>query len=209
MKDTMKLTAERSLFCAALTFFFAVAGCSHKHPSPLMQNPETNEESATGIPPLTEQKSDPLTQADIALYLKVMRAAAARVRKPSEDDTRTLARAKQIMAASASGHAPDAADADELQRASQIYLSMDQIVVREMGIDAANYTAIADAIEAVIPNPSAPMVSTNTRALRPRSPFERRIAEVNAENLATLAPYRAEIQSLLGIVRNPANLPTS
>jgi hypothetical protein len=46
--------------------------------------------------------------------------------------------------------------------------------------------------------------ATPTDAL---TPLEKRLSDVNAANEKFLAPYRPDIQKLIAIVRNPANLP--
>ncbi len=200
---------SRNFFLCAILALCAIGGCRRNHPSPLAQIAGGAGTTTNGIPPLTEQKQDPLTPSDVELYLKVMRAAAERVRNPNSEDTQTLAQARQIMAAAANGRVPSSADASTLQHASQICLAMDQIVVRELRVDPANYTAIADAIEAVIPSPFPSTPQNKSTELPPRSPMERHLAEVDAANQAFLVPYRDEIQSLLAVVRNPANLPRS
>ena len=78
-------------------------------------------------------------------------------------------------------------------------------------MDAAAYLGVARAVEAVVPNPQ--IVATEKKmqedAGSPQSPLDRRIAAVNAANRIFLTPYRDEIERLLAIVRNPANLPKS
>ncbi|MGO9640386.1 MAG: hypothetical protein ACLP1Y_03645 [Candidatus Acidiferrales bacterium] len=207
MKDATKPSAGCLLLCVSIAAICGLTGCSRNHPPPLTQFAGSAGATATGIPPLTEQKLDPLTSSDVDLYLRVMRAAAARVQHPSTEDTRTLAQAKQIMTAAASGRVPDSADASTLQHASQICMAMDQIVARELRVDLAGYTAVADAIEAVVPNPAVSMPQQKPGEIPVRSPLERRMAEINAANETFLAPYSAEIQGLLAVVRNPANLP--
>jgi hypothetical protein len=198
---------SHNFFLRTIIVLCTLSGCSRNHPPPLAQIAGSAGTTTTGIPPLTEQKSDPLTQSDVGLYLKVMRAAAERVRNPIADDTQTLAQARQIISAAAKGRVPSSSDASTLQHASQICLAMDQIVVRELQVDPANYTAIADAIEAVVPSPFPTAPQKKSGELPPRSPLERHLAEVDAANQNFLVPYRDEIQSLLTVVRNPANLP--
>ena len=208
MEDNTKRSA-RIFFLRTIFALCAVSGCGRNHPPPLAQIAGGSGSTTTGIPPLNDQKADRLTQTDVELYLSVMRAAAGRVRNPNAEDTQTLAQARQIVSAAANGRVPSSSDASTLQHASQICLAMDQIVARELQIDPANYTAIADAIETVVPNPDLPAPQQQLGELPPRSPLERRLAEVDAANQVFLAPYRGEIQSLLAVVRNPANLPKS
>ncbi len=208
MEDNTK-RFSRNFFLLTIFALSALAGCSRNHPAPLAQIAGGAGTTTTGIPPLNEQKADPLTQSDVELYLRVMHAAAARVRNPNAEDTQALAQARQILSAAANGRVPSSSDASTLQHASEICLGMDQIVARERKVDLALYTSIADAIEAVVPNPSIPVPPAQSAEPPPRSPLERRLAQVDAENETFLAPYRSEIQSLLAIVRNPANLPKS
>jgi hypothetical protein len=193
-----------------LAMFFA-AGCNRNQPPPIAQTAGPTSPTSTGIPPLTEQKLDPLTQSDVDMYLNVMRAAAARVQNPNAEDKATIAQAQQIMSAAAVGHVPSSTDARTLQRASQIGTEMDQIVAEEQHIDAATYWGIALAVEAVVPDPQ--LVTTEKKPIEapgpPSTPFDRRIAAANDANRIFLAPYRDEIQKLLAIVRDPANLPKS
>jgi hypothetical protein len=190
---------------------FYPAGCSRNQPPPLSQTAGPTSPNSTGIPPLTEQKLDPLTASDVEMYLSVMRAAAARVQNPTADDKATLAQAEQIVKAADAGHVPNSSDARTLERASEIGTEMDQIVAEDRHMDAAAYLGVALAVEAVVPNPQ--IVATEKKmqedAGSPQSPLDRRIAAVNAANRIFLTPYRDEIERLLAIVRNPANLPKS
>ena len=102
----------------------------------------------------TEQKLDPLSKDDIELYLKVMRAAAGRVKNPAPSDKARLAAAKRILAGGAAGRVPTPDDVKTLERANLVALSMDQIVAEEMKIDARTYRGIAEAIESVVQNPA-------------------------------------------------------
>ena len=206
MKANTKQLACALSLCVAVAMV-GLGGCNRNHPAPLAQTAGSAGATTTGIPPLTEQKLDPLTPSDVELYLRVMGAAADRVRIPTREDMQTIARAREIISAAATGRVPSSADASTLQQASQICLAMDQIVAREMQIDPNRYIAIADAIEAVVPNPDLVAPQEEPAGVRPRSPLERRIVSVNAANEAFLVSYRSEIQRLLSVVRNPANLP--
>jgi hypothetical protein len=198
--------------CAALCF----AGCGRKQTAPLSEGGE-NSPAASGIEPAeapleqqTEQKLDPLTKGDIELYLKVMRAAASRVKNLASDDQAALRAAKTILAGSASGRVPTPDDVKTLERANLVALSMDQVVAQEMKIDARTYLGIAEAIESVVQNPALAVASGDSGAQAPDhapTSLEKRLREVNAANQEFLKPYRKEIQRLIAIVHNPANLP--
>src|ERR1700682_1808165 len=93
------------LLSAAVPF----AGCGRKESTPLSEGGE-NSPAASGaklaeatIEQQTEQKLDPLTKDDVELYLKVMRAAAERVKNPAPADKASLEGATKILARSASG----------------------------------------------------------------------------------------------------------
>ena len=194
----------------------SLSGCGHKEAGPLSEGGETAP-AAPGAKPAeatfeqqTEQKLDPLTKDDVELYLKVTRAAAERVKSPAPADKAALEGAKKILADSASGRLPTQDDVKTLERANLVALSMDQIVADEMKIDLPKYRGIAEAVESALPNPA--LAATPGRGGQPVSnraptPLEERLTGVNAANEKFLAPYQSEIQKLLPVVRNPANLP--
>ena len=200
------------LLCAAVS----LAGCGRKESTPLSEGGE-NSPAASGTKPAeatieqqTEQKLDPLTKDDVELYLKVMRAAAERVKNPAPADKAALETAKKILADSAKGHVPTQDDVKTLERANLIALAMDQIIAEEMKMDGRTYRGIAEAVEAAVQNPGsavAPAKSGQPVPVQSATPLEQRLASVNAVNEKFLAPYRAEIQRLLPVVRNPSNLP--
>lgn len=198
--------------CACLFF----AGCGRKESAPLSEGGE-NSPAAPGAKPAeapielqTEQKLDPLTKDDVELYLKVMRAAAERVKSPSLADRAALEGASKILARSDSRHVPTQDDVKTLERANLVALSMDQIVAGEMKLDGRTYRGIAEAVESAVQNPALAVTSGKSgkqaREIAP-TPLQERLSSVNATNEKFLAPYRSEIQKLLAVVRNPANLP--
>jgi hypothetical protein len=197
----------------------AQGGCGRNQTAPASEGGE-NSPATRSAPPVeaspeqqTEQKLDPLTKDDVELYLKVMRAAAARVQNPTSGDRAALERAKKILADGASGRVPTQDDVKTLERANLVATAMDQIVAEEMKLDGRAYRGIAEAVESVVPNPALAAASGDGAAPGPAladhasTPLEKRLSEVKAANGKVLAPYRAEIQKLLAIVRNPANLP--
>ena len=200
------------LFCAAACFSACGSKESVSRPAGAANAPKSA--AATfAEPPLDqqiEQKLDPLTSEDVELYLKVMRAAAERVKNLTAADRAALDGAKRILAGSASGRVPTPADVKTLAQANLVATSMDQIVAGEMKLDGRGYRGIAEAVEAAVPNPAAGAVSTvggAPPAGHAPTPLERRLSDVNAANEKFLAPYRGEIQTLIAVVRNPANLP--
>jgi hypothetical protein len=197
--------------CACVFF----AGCGHKESAPLSEGGE-NSPAAPGAKPVeasielqTEQKLDPLTKDDIEMYLKVMRAAAERVKSPSSADRAALEGASKILARSASRHVPTQEDVKTLERANLVALSMDQIVADEMKLDGRTYRGISEAVESAVQNPALAVTSGKGGRQAPElapTPLQARLSSVNAANEKFLAPYRSEIQKLLPVVRNPANL---
>ncbi len=197
----------------------AQGGCGRNQTAPPSEGAENSPATRRALPveaspeQQTEQKLDPLTKDDVDLYLRVMRAAAARVQNPTAGDKAALEGAKKILAGGASGHVPTQDDVKTLERANLVATAMDQIVAEEMKLDGRAYRGIAEAVESVVPNPELAAASGGGAAPAPTpadhapTPLERRLSEVNAANEKFLAPYRVEIQKLIAIVRNPANLP--
>ncbi len=192
------------------------SGCGRNQTAPLSEGGENSPSAAAAKPaelPLdqqTEQKLDPLTKDDVDLYLKIMRAAAERVKNPAPADRVALEEAKKIVDSGAAGRAPTPDGVKTLERATLVAITMDQIIAEDMKVDGRTYRGIADAVESVIPNPAVAKTSGDGAAAAPDhapTPLEKRLSDVNAANAKFLAPYREEIQDLVGVVRNPANLP--
>jgi len=200
-----------------LCVVLAEGGCGRNQTAPPSEGAE-NSPATRRAPPVeaspeqqTEQKLDPLTKDDVELYLKVIRAAAARVQNPTAGDKAALETAKKILAGGASGRVPTQDDVKTLERANLVATAMDQIVAEEMKLDGRAYRGIAEAVESVVPNPALAAASKGDAAPAPSehplTPLEKRLSEVNAANEKFLAPYRGEIQKLIVVVRNPASLP--
>jgi hypothetical protein len=196
------------LFCAAASLS-ACGGKEAAQTSPGVANSAV-EPPEIPLEQQTEQKLAPLTQDDVDLYLKVMRAAAQRVKNPLLADTAALDDAKKILAGSASRRVPTHEEVMTLERANLVATSMDQIVADEMKLDSRTYRGIAEAVEAVVPNPNmvaAPGDSSAPSTKHTLSPLEVRLNNVNAANKRFLVPHQEEIQTLIAMVRNPGNLP--
>jgi hypothetical protein len=201
-----------TVLCATVSLL----GCGRQEGVSLSQGNE-NSPASPGAEPVeasveqqTEQKLDPLTKDDVELYLKIMSAAADRVKASPPGDKAALAGAQKILASGASGRVPSLDDVKTLERANLVALSMDQIVAEEMKIDGRAYRGIAEAVESVVPNPTLAVVSADRGTPVPNNaptPLEKRLNDVNAANKKFLAPYQGEIQRLIAVVRNPANLP--
>jgi hypothetical protein len=199
-------------FCAAAL----VSGCGRNQTPATSGRTENSAPSTPATPPelpleqQTEQKLDPLTREDVELYLKVMRAAAQRVKNPQASDQAALDGARRILAGRSSGRVPTPEDVKTLERATRVVLYMDQIVAEEMKLDGRIYRGIVEAVESDVPNPAAAPPPGDAAAPVPEhapTPLESRLSTVNATNQKFLKPYREQIQNLIGVVRNPANLP--
>ena len=191
--------------CAAASFY----GCGRKVPAPPSEGAG---EKLSNLPldQQTDQKLDPLTKEDVELYLKVMRAAAERVKHLMPADQAALDAARKIIAGRASGRVPTRDNVKTLERADLVAISMDQIVAEEMKLDGRTYRGIVEAVEAVVPNPASAAAINDRGATAPGhtpTQIEKRLSDVNTANEAFLASHHEEIQHLIAVVRNPANLP--
>jgi hypothetical protein len=204
------------LLAMALCAAFHLTGCGRKETAPPTEGGETSPASPSagtaGLPldRQIEQKLDPVTEEDIELYLKVMGEAAERVKNPTAADKAALEGAKKILGGSASGRVPTPDDIKTLEHANLVALAMDQIVADEMKLDGRAYRGIVDAVESAVPNPTlgtAPGKDASPTAEPVPTTLEKRLSDVNAANETFLTPHRAEIQKLIAVVRNPANLP--
>lgn len=128
--------------------------------------------------------STPLGESDIALYLQVMREAAQRVQHPTPAEKQMLARADAITAAANHGEVSLLpADSEALQDALAFHMQMDLQVARARGLDVAHYQALSERIE----DEAGELFCTPSAAVPDPA----------------LKPRVAEIEHLVGIVRNP------
>src|SRR5713101_4435824 len=178
------------LLAAMLCVVLALVGCGRNQTAPPSEGAE-NSPATRSAPPVeaspeqqTEQKLDPLTKDDVELYIKVMRAAAARVQNPTAGDKAALEGAQKILAGGASGRVPTQDDVKTLEHANLVATAMDQIVAEEKKLDGRAYRGIAEAVESVVPNPALAAASKGDAAPAPSehplTPLEKRLSEVNA-----------------------------
>lgn len=126
----------------------------------------------------------PLDETDISGYLQVMREAARRVQHPTAAEQQMLARADAITAAANRGDVQaGAGDGDVLAQALAFRMQMDLEVAKARHLDPARYQALSERIE-----DEAGELYCDARARTP-DPL--------------LKPHVAEIERLVGIVRNP------
>src|SRR5690348_6540836 len=161
------------LLCAA-----ALSACGESGSMPDAAHAQPPIPAARGTHPA------PLGEADITLYLQVMREAALRVQHPTAAERQMLARADAITEAANRGDASGmATDNEVLAQALAFHMQMDLEVAKSRNLDAARYQALSVRIEdesgelycdaaAAVPDPA-------------------------------LKPHVAEIEHLVSIVRNP------
>src|ERR1700726_3716331 len=186
MRTSLRVRTLRLGIALCACVFFA--GCGRKESAPLSEGGE-NSPAAPGAKPVeasielqTEQKLDPLTKDDVELYLKVMRAAAERVKSPPPADRAALEGASKILARSASRHVPTQDDAKTLERANLVALSMDQIVADDMKLDGRTYRGIAEAVESALPYPGSTVAPGKDGRPLPDlapTPLKQRLSSVN------------------------------
>lgn len=137
------------------------------------------------IPAPPTARPAPLGEADVALYLQVMRQATQRVQHPSAAEKQMLAQAEAITAAANRGDALTRdADHDDVQaRALRFHMQMDLEIAKARRLDIARYQALSERIE-----DESGELYCNPAAAVP-DPL--------------LKPHVAEIEHLARIVRNP------
>lgn len=175
---SIRMSRSRRSLLAVLIALPALGACSSE-PDPSLE--ATHAQPAIGGIPAAHPA--PLTEAEIAQYLQVMRAAAQRVQHPSDAERRVLAHADAITAAANRGDPQAGGDPAVLAQALSFRMQMDLQVATALHLDPARYQAVSERIEdeagelycdgaAPVPDPA-------------------------------LKPHVAEIERLVGTVRNP------
>ncbi len=163
--------------------------------------------AATGEARGTDMQLTVLSKGDIALYLDVMRAAAARLRHPSAGDKALQARSDAIKAAIRAGKKTSLADMRLVEDANKLAYP-DAMIVDERHIDRRRFIGIATVIEDIVhAPPGKDMVVTTGRGAPADSSaastrLRQQIKAVEAKDAPLLAPHRAEIQQLMTLVRH-------
>ena len=153
---------------------------------------------------------DPLTGADVEMYLKVMRTAAERIRTMSAADRAVLKAYRKMTASPDPNQIPSAEQIMALQRAGEL-MTMDSAVARELGV-GRRYTSIAGRVTTFITpmdgaGDSEPMTSEQRARLKARI---ERFQDRRKLDAATLGPHRDEIQSLqkqVNLILHPESIP--
>jgi hypothetical protein len=155
---------------------------------------------------------DPLTRADVDLYLNVMRTAAERVKNMSAADRAVLKAYRKLTANPDPGQIPSAEQIMAIQRAGEL-MTLDGAVARELGV-TRRYNSISGRVAAFImpmggegDDDATPMTAEQKAQLRLRI---ERFQERRRLDTATLEPHREEIQSLqkqVNLILHPESIP--
>jgi hypothetical protein len=206
----------RALFVCGLLFVY---GCSHaqerkntqsaagQHASSPANRADTNR-PPDRTAPLGE--FEPLTQADVDLYLKVMRTAAERLKNLPPADREALNTFRK-MTSPHPGSLPSAVDMAAMQRAHEL-LAMDRLVARELGV-ARRYESISSRAKAfTAPHVEASGDASEMTAEEKRQQTTRidKFQQRRMQDAVTLGPYRNEILSLqkqVDLLLHPESFP--
>ncbi len=148
---------------------------------------------------------EPLTQADVDLYLKVMRAAAERVKSLPAADREALRTFRRMT--TTPNQFPSAEDMAAMQRAGEL-VALDGVVARELGV-ARRYESITSrALAFTAPRIDASGDDNEMNAQQKRDLRIRieRLRQRETQDAATLAPHREEILSLqkqVNLIQHP------
>jgi hypothetical protein len=129
-----------------------------------------------------------VTQADVDLYLGVMRATAQRARNPAPEDFTTMAAFKRIKNARSSLATKLTPEEKQIiQRAFLLTNALDEVVAREKHVDTDRYRSAKAAVESVLPAPDqhhgeASVTPEKWQALKSKG--------------AALAPWAREVREL-------------
>ena len=139
-----------------------------------------------------------VTQANLDLYMRVMRATAERARNPAPEDLRTMAAFKRIRSAAfATKLTPE--EKQIVRRALLLINALDEVVAEEKRVDADRYRSAKAAVESVLPVPN-----THPRDVRGVVTLDEwRALESRG---AVLLPWAREVRELQSVVwSNPLN----
>ncbi len=160
--------------------------------------------------PMHAAEASRVTQADVNLYMAVMRSAAERVRNPAPQDLATMAAFQRIRDARSSPATKLTPEEKHIiQRAFLITNALDEVVAQEKHVDTDRYRSAKAAVESVLPAAD----QQHRIASGAVTPAERQVLKSKG---AALAPWAREIRELQDLVFNNSfrqtlteNTPTS
>ncbi len=144
---------------------------------------------------------EPLTAADVELYLKVMRTAAGRLRNLSDTDRRALQTWRDMNQGVPRAQVPPPDELIALQRAGEL-ASLDAAVARDMGVEQ-RFSSISSRVDDFL---APDLDASGDEPLPPEQRARvqeriRRFRELQRADAALLQPHRAEVVSLRNQVR--------
>lgn len=182
-------------------------------PTTAASNPAAADAAAPSDTPAdkTDWPLVPLTQADVQLYLSVMRAAAERVRHPTAEDIAAPGLVKSAELKMQQGHAEQVTAAEDkaIDLAGTLQGHADDLIVEGRHIDAQKYSHIVDRVEEAIVPPQFDFVADGDPSSTPYVPtaHDRAVEATKNANIKLLAPYRDEIRALQATVRDTTPRP--
>ncbi len=143
-----------------------------------------------------EDHREKVTQADVDLYLQVMRATAERVKNPTPDDLTTIdafSRVPNVHAASARDLTDD--QKNTIMQAITLTSRLDEVVAKDLNVDAERYEHAKNLVEAILtpPDEDHPNVSTEL------TDFEKQGLKSKGK---ALEPYAQEIKGIYSTIAN-------
>ncbi len=169
--------------------------------------------AALASEPLAEFQA--LTQADVDLYLQVLRAAAERVKNMPQADRDALNAFRAMTTGATAGQMPTPEQLATMQRAGDL-MTIPFVVAREMGVEkrfssinnrADDFLRPTGGASSGDEDDAARMSAEQRQALKVRI---QRFKERREADAATLRPFREEIavlQKQVDFVRHPESIP--
>jgi hypothetical protein len=137
-----------------------------------------------------------VTQADVDLYLEVMRATAERARNPTPEDLATVAAFKRIRSAPSPPTTELTTEEKQVvQRAFLLTTVLDDVVAREKHVDSDRYRRAKAVVESVLPVPD----EHRREVLGIVTPEEWQALKSKG---AHLAPWAREVRELQSVIRS-------
>ncbi len=158
---------------------------------------------------------EPVSAADVAMYLKVMRTAAERVRTMSAADREALKTMREMTSRTmASSQMPSPEQLAALQRAGDL-MTLDAVVARELGVPS-RFSSVQSRVDRYL----RPMTGASSGDEDEQMTAERRawvqdrirkFKALDAQDAALLAPHKTELEALEKQVRvaiHPESMPS-
>jgi len=191
-----------ALLCATLLGLLG-GGCGRSSRSQTAGNSDegASPDAAAEQAAANALKTQPLSDADVNLYLDIMKAAADQITNPSGQDRAAIDFARQVNSGKATGAVtPD--QAQLLVHATQL-AQLDETIAAQRGVQA-RYDAIRGVVEGLV----GPMVCTScsgdggaqATSAAQQQEWDKEQA-VQETDLKLLEPHRAEIESVQKQVR--------